>query len=92
MMFPSGPNPNVTTATLRFDGMNYNRLPRVVAANSGMVPSELYSWSPVTNTMCGRLAATPDDKFSTAIHSHTQHKSSDLSFIVWKSPCEFARV
>lgn len=34
MMFPSGPNPNVTTATLRFDGMNYNRLPRVLAADS----------------------------------------------------------
>lgn len=33
MMFPAGPNPNATTATLRFDGMNYNRLPRILAAN-----------------------------------------------------------
>lgn len=33
MMYPAGPNPNVTTATLRFDGMNYNRLPRILAAS-----------------------------------------------------------
>jgi len=34
MMFPAGTNANVTTATLRFDGMNYNRLGRVLALDS----------------------------------------------------------
>lgn len=34
MMFPAGVDPNVTTTTLRFDGMNYNRLPRILAADN----------------------------------------------------------
>ncbi len=33
MLFPAGVDANATTATLRFDGMNYNRLPRVLAAS-----------------------------------------------------------
>ncbi|MDQ3012735.1 MAG: DUF11 domain-containing protein, partial [Acidobacteriota bacterium] len=31
MLFPTGVDPNVITTTLRFDGMNYNRLPRILA-------------------------------------------------------------
>lgn len=34
MMFPAGVNASVTSATLRFDGMNYNRLPRQLALDS----------------------------------------------------------
>ncbi len=34
MMFPAGVDATNTTATLRFDGMNYNRLPRVLAASN----------------------------------------------------------
>ena len=34
MMFPAGLDATNTTATLRFDGMNYNRLPRVLAASN----------------------------------------------------------
>ena len=34
MMFPAGTNANATTATLRFDGMNYNRLPRILGIDS----------------------------------------------------------
>jgi hypothetical protein len=37
MIFPAGPDPNVTTATLQFDGVSYNRLPRILAADS--IPS-----------------------------------------------------
>ncbi|MDQ3013022.1 MAG: DUF11 domain-containing protein, partial [Acidobacteriota bacterium] len=37
MLFPTGVDANVTTTTLRFDGMNYNRLPRVLAADN--IPS-----------------------------------------------------
>jgi uncharacterized repeat protein (TIGR01451 family) len=37
MMFPGGVNTNVTTTTLKFDGMNYNRLPRILAADN--IPS-----------------------------------------------------
>jgi hypothetical protein len=37
MMFPGGVDPNVTTTTLRFDGMNYNRLPRILASDN--IPS-----------------------------------------------------
>lgn len=40
MQFPVGPNPNVTTATLRFDGMNYNRLPRVLASDNIPSPAD----------------------------------------------------
>ncbi|MBS1790824.1 MAG: DUF11 domain-containing protein [Acidobacteria bacterium] len=34
MMFPAGLDAASTTATLRFDGMNYNRLPRVLASSN----------------------------------------------------------
>jgi uncharacterized repeat protein (TIGR01451 family) len=37
MIFPAGPDPNVTTATIRFDGVSYNRLPRVLASDN--IPS-----------------------------------------------------
>jgi len=40
MMFPGGVNPNVTTTTLKFDGMNYNRLPRVLAASNIPSPND----------------------------------------------------
>ena len=40
MQFPVGPNPNVTTATLRFDGVNYNRLPRVLASDNIPSPAD----------------------------------------------------
>ncbi len=35
--FPTGTNASVTSATLRFDGVSYNRLPRVLAADN--IPS-----------------------------------------------------
>lgn len=38
LVFPVGTNPNVTSATLKFDGIAYNRLPRVLASSS--VPSQ----------------------------------------------------
>jgi uncharacterized repeat protein (TIGR01451 family) len=34
MMFPAGTDKTATTATLRFNGMNYNRLPRILALDS----------------------------------------------------------
>jgi hypothetical protein len=34
MWSPAGTNPNMTTATLRFDGMSYNRLPRILAVDN----------------------------------------------------------
>ncbi|MBK7601252.1 MAG: DUF11 domain-containing protein [Acidobacteria bacterium] len=34
MMFPAGTDPNATLVDLKFDGMNYNRLPRAVAADN----------------------------------------------------------
>jgi uncharacterized repeat protein (TIGR01451 family) len=37
MPFPAGTNAGATSATLRFDGMSYNRLPRVLAADN--IPS-----------------------------------------------------
>jgi len=37
MMFPGGTDPNVTSTELKFDGMFYNRLPRVLAADN--IPS-----------------------------------------------------
>ncbi len=40
MMFPGGTNPNVTTTTLRFDGISYNRLPRVLAADNIQSPAD----------------------------------------------------
>jgi uncharacterized repeat protein (TIGR01451 family) len=40
MMFPTGVDANVTTATLRFDGLNYNRLPRVIASDNIPSPAD----------------------------------------------------
>jgi hypothetical protein len=37
MMFPAGTNRNVTMATLKFDGVSYNRLPHILAADN--IPS-----------------------------------------------------
>jgi uncharacterized repeat protein (TIGR01451 family) len=37
MMFPGGTNPNVTSTQLKFDGSNYNRLPRILGLSN--IPS-----------------------------------------------------
>ncbi|MBL8187471.1 MAG: DUF11 domain-containing protein [Acidobacteria bacterium] len=58
MMFPAGPNPNATTATLRFDGMNYNRLPRILAANGIGSRSEGNSTMLIVNRIGGDMTTS----------------------------------
>ncbi len=58
MIFPAGPNPNVTTATLRFDGMNYNRLPRILVADSIGSRAEGNSTMLVVNRIGGDMTTS----------------------------------
>jgi uncharacterized repeat protein (TIGR01451 family) len=58
MMFPAGVNPNVTSTTLRFDGMNYNRLPRVLALDNIFSPVDGNSTMLIVNRIGGNFATT----------------------------------
>ncbi|MFN0112304.1 MAG: hypothetical protein ACKVZH_25870 [Blastocatellia bacterium] len=58
MMFPGGTDPNVTTTTLRFDGMNYNRLPRVLAADGIGSVADGNSTMLILNRVGGNLATS----------------------------------
>ncbi len=53
MMFPGGTDPNVTTTDLRFDGMFYNRLPRVLAADNIPSPADGNSTMMIINRVGG---------------------------------------
>ena len=58
MMFPAGTNPNVTSATLRFDGMSYNRLPRVLALDNIFSPVDGNSTMLIVNRIGGNFATS----------------------------------
>jgi uncharacterized repeat protein (TIGR01451 family) len=58
MMFPGGADPNVTTTTLRFDGMSYNRLPYVVAADDIPSPNDGNSTMLILDRVGGDMRAT----------------------------------
>ncbi|HMZ20120.1 MAG TPA: DUF11 domain-containing protein, partial [Blastocatellia bacterium] len=58
MLFPAGPNPNVSTATLRFDGMNYNRLPRILASDNIPSPADGNSTMMIINRVGGNFTTT----------------------------------
>lgn len=58
MMFPAGANPNVTTATLRFDGSNYNRLPRILASDNIPSPADGNSTMMIINRVGGNFTTT----------------------------------
>jgi len=56
MMFPAGVDANVTTTTLRFDGLNYNRLPRILGADNIGSPSDGNSTMLVVNRVGGNFS------------------------------------
>ncbi|MDX2033450.1 MAG: hypothetical protein SF339_22430 [Blastocatellia bacterium] len=58
MMFPGGTDPNVTSTTLRFDGMFYNRLPRVLAVDNIASAVDGNSTLFILNRVGGNLAAS----------------------------------
>ncbi|MGH9801708.1 MAG: hypothetical protein ACRD82_15190, partial [Blastocatellia bacterium] len=58
MMFPAGIDTNATLATLRFDGMNYNRLPRILAVDSIGSTADGNSTMIVINRIGGNFATT----------------------------------
>nr|MDQ3011423.1 DUF11 domain-containing protein [Acidobacteriota bacterium] len=58
MMFPGGADPNVTTTTLRFDGMNYNRLPYIVAADNIPSPNDGNSTMLILDRIGGNMLST----------------------------------
>jgi len=53
MMFPGGTDPNVTTTDLLFDGMFYNRLPRVLVASNVPSPADGNSTMLILNRVGG---------------------------------------
>jgi hypothetical protein len=55
MMFPAGTNPDVTTTTLRFDGMSYNRLPRILAADNVLSTADGNSTMLIVNRIGGNF-------------------------------------
>ena len=58
MMFPAGIDTTATIATLRFDGMNYNRLPRIVAADSIGSPADGNSTMMIIDRIGGNMATS----------------------------------
>ncbi|MDX2032752.1 MAG: hypothetical protein SF339_18895 [Blastocatellia bacterium] len=55
MMFPGGTDPSVTSTTLRFDGISYNRLPRVLALDNIFSPVDGNSTLLVVNRIGGNF-------------------------------------
>ncbi len=58
MMFPGGVDANVTTTTLRFDGNNYNRLPRVLASDNIPSPADGNSTMLIIDRVGGNFTTT----------------------------------
>lgn len=58
MMFPAGTDTNATIATLRFDGMNYNRLPRILGADSIGSTADGNSTMMIINRVGGNFATS----------------------------------
>ncbi|MEK7833281.1 MAG: hypothetical protein AAB401_19480, partial [Acidobacteriota bacterium] len=58
MMFPAGIDTTSPTATLRFDGMNYNRLPRILGADSIGSTADGNSTMMIINRVGGNFATT----------------------------------
>ncbi|MBS1790820.1 MAG: DUF11 domain-containing protein [Acidobacteria bacterium] len=58
MMFPAGIDTTATIATLRFDGMNYNRLPRILAADSIGSMADGNSTMMIINRIGGNMATS----------------------------------
>ena len=58
MMFPGGVDPNVTLTTLRFDGMNYNRLPRILSADNIPSPADGNQTMMIIDRVGGNFATT----------------------------------
>ncbi len=58
MMFPAGIDTTATIATLRFDGMNYNRLPRILAADSIGSPADGNSTMMIIDRIGGNMATS----------------------------------
>ncbi|MBK7601246.1 MAG: DUF11 domain-containing protein [Acidobacteria bacterium] len=55
MMFPAGSDPNATFTSLKFDGMSYNRLPRVLAVDNIQSISENNQTMLVLNRVGGNF-------------------------------------
>ncbi|MFN0108792.1 MAG: hypothetical protein ACKVZH_08055 [Blastocatellia bacterium] len=53
---PGGTNPNVTTAFLPFDGITYNRMPRVVAIDNIPSPNDGNSMMLIVNRLSGHYS------------------------------------
>jgi len=58
MMFPAGVDPNVTTTTLRFDGLNYNRLPRILSSDNIPSPADGNSTMLIVDRVGGDFTTT----------------------------------
>lgn len=58
MMFPGGTDPSVTSTTLRFDGISYNRLPRVLALDNVFSPVDGNSTLLILNRIGGNFATS----------------------------------
>lgn len=60
MFFPAGANPNVNSATLRFDGMSYSRLPRILALDNVYSTVDGNSTMLILNRVGGNLSVGGD--------------------------------
>ncbi len=58
LVFPVGTDPNIATATLKFDGIAYNRLPRILASDAIMSQVDGNSAMIVIDRIGGNLATT----------------------------------
>ncbi|MBK6796406.1 MAG: DUF11 domain-containing protein [Acidobacteria bacterium] len=58
MMFPAGTDPTVQTVDLKFDGVNYNQLPRVVAADNIQSTGDGNSTLMVLNRVAGNFTGS----------------------------------
>ena len=58
LVFPVGTNANVTTSTLKFDGVAYNRLPRVLASDSVLAQPDGNSTMMIIDRVGGNMGTT----------------------------------
>ncbi|MGE0129547.1 MAG: hypothetical protein AB7U82_15830 [Blastocatellales bacterium] len=88
MMFPAGTNPNVTSVTLKFDGVNYNRLPRILAADNIPSPGDGNSTMLIVNRVGGNF--TLGGGLIGAISGLLfDDQENQFSFISNQSSCQF---
>lgn len=91
MMFPAGTDANAPIATLKFDGMSYNRLPRVLAADNIPSPADGNATMLIINRIGGNMA-TSSATIGNVTGLLIDDTETSYSFTLNQGVCQYRKV